>query len=253
MADEVLMRLGAGTAVGLEAPLVPVPAAIGGMSVARSVVMGIARVGLPAVMREAGQPLDRIGLVSLTLLPRVLEGLWSGAVERDRLPPAGRRRMSASVACGAVLSALALAAGAGIGPAAFAPLLVCLIAAALANAAIGSACDGFAVETLPAGHRGRGNAAQAGVSFLGLPVGGALLLDLIAAAGRTAASLVRATPVLGLSQPFLVRASAPRRSASTGPASRRRASCRARRGRPARAAARPAPPCPQPERPWRPA
>ncbi|TIW19676.1 MAG: MFS transporter, partial [Mesorhizobium sp.] len=40
-------------------------AAIGGLYVAQSVIGGITWTGLPAVMRDQGLPLDRIGLLTL--------------------------------------------------------------------------------------------------------------------------------------------------------------------------------------------
>ena len=42
---------------------------IAGLYVAQSVIGGITWTGLPAIMREAGVSLDRIGLVSLIALP----------------------------------------------------------------------------------------------------------------------------------------------------------------------------------------
>ncbi|CAO4163610.1 Signal transducer [Methylorubrum populi] len=191
-------------AVATGAPLAAVLAAVGGLYVAQSVVTGVTLVGLPAILRESGLPLQRIGLVYLALLPWVLKGLWAGAVERCRLPPAGRPRTPRIVALGTLISALSLAAAAVIGPAAFGPLLACLLVAALATATVDIACDGFAVETLSAHNRGWGNAAQVGGAYLGLSIGGALFLVLTAEAGWTVAALVTAALILGLGLPFLL-------------------------------------------------
>ncbi|MCJ2129809.1 MFS transporter [Methylobacterium sp. E-045] len=187
-----------------EAPLAAVLAAVGGLYVAQSVVTGVTLVALPAILRESGLPLERIGLVYLALLPWVLKGLWAGAVERYRLPPAGPPRTPRIVALGTLISALALAASAAIGPASFGPLLACLLVAALATATVDIACDGFAVETLSARHRGWGNAAQVGGAYLGLSIGGALFLLITANAGWTVAALVTAALILGLGLPFLL-------------------------------------------------
>ncbi|MBD8906201.1 hypothetical protein [Methylorubrum zatmanii] len=99
-------RVAAAVAGG--APLGSVLVAVGGLYVAQSVVTGVTLMGLPAILRESGLPLERIGLVYLALLPWVLKCLWSGAVERTRLPPAGRPRI---VALGTLISALAAASG----------------------------------------------------------------------------------------------------------------------------------------------
>ncbi|MBB2965250.1 hypothetical protein FHU13_005679, partial [Methylobacterium sp. R2-1] len=185
-------------AVAGGAPLGSVLAAVGGLYVAQSVVTGVTLMGLPAILRESGLPLERIGLVYLALLPWVLKCLWSGAVERTRLPPVGRPRTPRIVALGTLISALALAAAAGTGPASFGPLLACLLVAALATATVDIACDGFAVETLAARHRGWGNAAQVGGAYLGLSIGSAVFLFLTAEAGWTTAVLAMAAMVLGL-------------------------------------------------------
>ncbi|MGX5777036.1 hypothetical protein [Methylorubrum zatmanii] len=102
-------RVAAAVAGG--APLGSVLAAVGGLYVAQSVVTGVTLMGLPAILRESGLPLERIGLVYLALLPWVLKCLWSGAVERTRLPPAGRPRTPRIVALGTLISALAAASG----------------------------------------------------------------------------------------------------------------------------------------------
>lgn len=189
---------------GGAAPLAPVLTAIGGLYIVQSIAMGVILTSLPAIMRVSGLPLDRIGLVSLALLPWILKCLWSGTVERYRLPPDGPPRTAPIVAVGIVLSAAALAASAAIGPTSFTLLLGCLLIAAFATATVDIACDGFAVETLSERHRGWGNAAQVGGSYIGLSMGGALFLYLTAEAGWATAAWTVAGLILALGLPFLL-------------------------------------------------
>ena len=65
--------------------------AVGGLYIAQSVIGGVTWIGLPAIMRSEGVPLDRIGLVSLIVLPWALKFLWSPAVERCRRPASGQK------------------------------------------------------------------------------------------------------------------------------------------------------------------
>lgn len=62
--------------------------AVGGLYIAQSVIGGVTWIGLPAIMRSEGVPLDRIGLVSLIVLPWALKFLWSPAraLRQIRLP-----------------------------------------------------------------------------------------------------------------------------------------------------------------------
>lgn len=64
-----------GTASRKTASPLAVLAAVGGLYVAQSVIGGITWIGLPAIMRSEGVPLDRIGLVSLIVLPWALKFL----------------------------------------------------------------------------------------------------------------------------------------------------------------------------------
>ncbi|MDV2983782.1 UNVERIFIED_CONTAM: hypothetical protein Q9R58_05640 [Methylobacteriaceae bacterium AG10] len=100
-----------------QAPVLPVLAGIAGLYIAQSVVSGLTFVALPAVMREAGLPLDRIGLTYLVMLPWLLKVLWAPSVERYRLPRSGRQRTVGIVSAG--MLAAAAATTALVGPAAF--------------------------------------------------------------------------------------------------------------------------------------
>ncbi|RWB68517.1 MAG: MFS transporter [Mesorhizobium sp.] len=179
-------------------------AAIGGLYVAQSVIGGTTWTGLPAVMRDQGLPLDRIGLLTLIALPWALKFLWSPAVERYRLPLSGRDRTGAIVLIGGLVSIAGLLAVAQLGPAAFWPLVACLTVVAFAASTVDVACDGFAVQNLAGKNLGWGNAAQVGGAYLGSAIGGGLFLFLVDLQGWRPAMWALASLLVLLGLPFLL-------------------------------------------------
>lgn len=184
-----------------------VVAAIGGLYVAQSVVGGVTWTGLPAVMRDAGLPLDSVGLLSLIALPWAIKFLWAPAVERFRLPPAGRNRSGLLVAVGGAVCVAGLALVGALGPAQIAPVLACLTLVALAASTVDIVCDGYAVENLARADHGWGNAAQVGGAYLGSAIGGGLFLVLVSAYGWNAATWSMAALLVLLGLPFIAQAS----------------------------------------------
>ncbi|MER9132662.1 MFS transporter [Mesorhizobium sp. M0018] len=178
--------------------------AIGGLYVAQSVIGGITWAGLPAVMRDQGLPLDRIGLVSLIALPWALKFLWAPAVERYRLPPVGKNRTGTIVAAGGLASIAGLWAVGALGPEAWWPVLACLTIVAFAASTVDIACDGFAVQSLARENHGWGNAAQVGGAYLGSAIGAGLFLLLVDAYGWRIAVWAMALLLLPLGLPFLL-------------------------------------------------
>ena len=153
--------------------------------VAQSVIGGLTWGGLPAVLRDGGLPLDRIGLLSLLAAPWALKFLWSPLVEGWRLPP-GRPSRSGRLALvlGAVAVAGLVAAGAaGLEP--LWPVLACLMLVAVATATVDVAVDGHAVGVLARHRHGWGNAAQVGGAYAGSAIGGGLFLVVVARLGWT--------------------------------------------------------------------
>ncbi|MER8762016.1 MULTISPECIES: MFS transporter [unclassified Mesorhizobium] len=178
--------------------------AIGGLYVAQSVIGGITWAGLPAVMRDQGLPLDRIGLVSLIALPWALKFLWAPAVERYRLPPVGKNRTGTIVAAGGLASIAGLWAVGALGPEAWWPVLACLTVVAFAASTVDIACDGFAVQSLARENHGWGNAAQVGGAYLGSAIGAGLFLLLVDTFGWRIAVWAMALLLLPLGLPFLL-------------------------------------------------
>jgi MFS transporter, putative signal transducer len=183
-------------------------AALGGVYMAQSVISGMTWTGLPAVMRDQGLPLDRIGLLSLIILPWALKFLWAPAIERRRLPRSGANRSGVIVLVGGLVSIGGLLAVAWTGPQALLPTLALLMLVAIAAATVDIACDGHAVEALPRADHGWGNAAQVGGAYLGSAIGAGLFLYLVAIAGWFWAVVAMAVMLALLGLPFVLRASA---------------------------------------------
>lgn len=186
---------------------------IGGLYVGQSVIGGLTFLGLPAVLRAGGLPLDQIGLLYLTVLPWAVKFLWSPQLERYRLPVTGRARTHRIVCVGVSLCCLGLLLIGWLGPQPLLPAILVLTAIAFVAATVDIACDGYAVETLSTAHHGWGNAAQVGGSYLGSAIGAGAFLVLVEHAGWQGASFAMAAIILILALPFLLQP-ATRRPAS---------------------------------------
>lgn len=176
--------------------------AIGGVYVAQSVIGGLTMLGLPAVLRAQGLPLDQIGLLYLTVLPWALKFLWAPQIERFRLPALGRNRSNIIVLIGNLLSVAGIVVVGVLQPALFVSVMVVLTVVAVMASTVDIACDGYAVENLAKRHHGWGNAAQVGGSYLGSAIGGGLFLVLVEKVGWQYACFAMAAVILVLSLPF---------------------------------------------------
>ncbi len=176
--------------------------AIGGVYIAQSVIGGVTMLGLPAVLRQEGLPLDQIGLLYLTVLPWALKFLWSPYIERFRLPAAGRNRSNVIVLSGNLICVVGIALVGLLNPGVLLPVIACLALVALVASTVDIACDGYAVENLAKRHHGWGNAAQVGGSYLGSAIGGGLFLVLVDWIGWHYACFAMAATILALSLPF---------------------------------------------------
>jgi MFS transporter (putative signal transducer) len=182
---------------------VSVFAAVGGLYVGQSVIGGLTFLGLPAVLRTAGLPLDQIGLLYLIVLPWAFKFLWSPFIERYRLPRVGKNRSRVIVGAGVGACACGLVILAFTGPFPVSTALAVLFVVAVITATVDIACDGFAVETLSAEHHGWANAAQVGGSYLGSAIGAGLFLILVDWYGWRNATLVMALLLVLLALPFI--------------------------------------------------
>lgn len=177
--------------------------AVGGLYIAQSVIGGLTMLGLPAVLRSQGLPLDQIGLLYLTVIPWAFKFLWSPYVERFRLPAVGRNRSRSIVFAGGLLCAAGLVSIGLTGPYPLAPVLGVLLLVALITSTVDIACDGYAVETLAKEHHGWGNTAQVGGSYLGSALGAGLFLILVERIGWSYATFTMASLVILLGLPFV--------------------------------------------------
>lgn len=195
--------------------------------VAQSVIGGLTWTGLSAVLRDRGLPLDRIGLLSLLILPWALKFLWSPWVEAWRLPGGAPVRTAAVVAIGGAAAVGALVV-AGLLPLQPLPLvLAALMVAAFATATVDIAVDGHAVAALSGAGLGWGNAAQVGGAYVGSAIGGGLFVVVVARWGWTTGTLLMAGLVAVLLTVFAAVAKGGRPvSRSARPPSLRRALAR---------------------------
>lgn len=184
-------------------PLVRVLVAIGGIYLAQSLVGGITFHGVPAVLRERGIALDKIGLVSLAMLPWALKFLWAPSIERYRLHGREGRRSRRIVLLGELCAAASLMALAFIGPSPTLWLFTALAMVALFSATVDIAADAFAVEQLSEENRGWGNTAQVGGAYLGGVLGAGLFLILVPTAGWETACLLSAGTIVLFALPFV--------------------------------------------------
>ncbi|MFC0199237.1 MFS transporter [Paracoccus rhizosphaerae] len=155
--------------------------------VAQSVIGGLTWGGLPAVLRDQGLPLDRIGLLSLLIAPWALKFLWSPAVERWRLPLGRPPRSAMLVFLFGTVAVLGLLATGAVGLVPLLPALACLMIVAIATATADIVVDGHAVGALTRSEHGWGNAAQVGGAYVGSAIGAGLLLVLVARLGWSGA------------------------------------------------------------------
>lgn len=132
---------------------------------------------LPAMLREQGVSLEKIGLASLLALPWALKFLWAPLVDRHGWSRVGLRRTW-------ILPLQALAVLVLLGLATISPtrdlqaLLLGVLALNLLAATQDIATDGLAVEILGPAERGLGNGVQVAGYRLGMILAGGVLLIL---------------------------------------------------------------------------
>lgn len=165
----------------------PVLSGLWAAYIAQSVIGGLTWGGLPAVLRDQGLSLDRIGLLSLLILPWALKFLWSPWVEGWRLPAGRPDRTAAIVAIGGSVAVTGLGIAGLLPLQPLLPVLAMLAIVALATATVDIAVDGHAVGVLRGAELGWGNAAQVGGAYVGSAIGAGLLLVVVARIGWTGA------------------------------------------------------------------
>lgn len=190
------------TATVSPARLTAVLAAAGGIYTAQSLIGGLTFMGVPTVLRASDVALDRIGLVSLTMLVWALKFLWSPPVERWRIRPDGRRRSREIILAGEGMAAILLLALAFADIGRFELVLEGLLVLAVVAATVDIACDAFLIEQAPPDRRGFANIAQVGGGYLGMIFGSGLFVVVYSASGWPVALAALAALLVALSLPM---------------------------------------------------
>ena len=173
---------------------------------AQGLPFGLITRALPAIAREAGLPLQYIGLLSLAALPWALKFIWAPWVDRiGRGNSSHRKRwiVGCQLLAVTILALMALLPMSPLTPRVFVLLLGLLFLLNLCFATHDIASDGLAVRLLPAALRGIGNSLQSGGYKVGLLTGGALLLWLVGEVGWSTTLLLAMVALLLLLLPVL--------------------------------------------------
>lgn len=149
-------------------------ATLGGLYITQSILGGFIWTTLPAYMRTQGLALDKLGFLSLLVLPWALKVFWSPWVEQWRRPSHGGVRTKAVIALGGMLALLAMVSLAWTVNLPW--MIAALFIVATATATVDIACDGHAVEAIPESSYGWANMMQVGGAYVGAALGGGLVL-----------------------------------------------------------------------------
>lgn len=145
--------------------------------VAQALPLGFFVVALPAILRERGVPLERIGLLGALALPFLLKFAWAPLVDRFGAAGGHYRSWLLPLQLVAVATVGGIAALDPIGDSMALLVLGALFMFLAATQDV--ATDGLAVRILGPGERGFGNAVQVGGYYLGQILGGGLVLVLV--------------------------------------------------------------------------
>lgn len=162
-------------------------AVIGSLYLTQGLPFGLAMIAMPAILRQAGHPVESLGLFALVMLPWAVKLLWGPLVDNHGLARFGHRRswiVPLQVATAAGLAALAHLPPESTPIVGFAAALV-LINLLCATQDI--ATDGYAVEQLARNQHAFGNSLQIGGFCLGMLLGGSGVLIVVEHLGWAAA------------------------------------------------------------------
>lgn len=147
---------------------------LGSLYFAQGLPYGFFTKPVPALLREQGVSLSKIGFASLLTLPWALKFLWAPLVDRYHWPRLGpRRSWILPMQAGTFLTLVTLALFVDLSQ--LGPLLVGVFFLNLFASTQDIATDGFAVDILPPSERGLANGLQVAGYRLGMIVGGGLL------------------------------------------------------------------------------
>lgn len=179
---------------------------LGVLYFAQGLPFGLITRALPAIARDAGVPLEYIGLLALAAVPWALKFIWAPWIDRLGHGSANHRKrwvVSCQIAAVLVLAMMAPLPVNQLDVPLFLWLLVLLFVLNLLFATHDIASDGLAVRLLTPTLRGVGNSLQTGGYKIGLLVGGALLLWLVESIGWSASLMLTMAVLLLLLIPVL--------------------------------------------------
>ncbi len=158
---------------------------------------------LPVFMRSSGVSLKAISLLSLLILPSVLNFLWSPLLDRYSFTSLGHYRFW--IICFQLLIACTTVAGGLLDiQHNFTAIIICLFVMCFFCSIQNIATDALAVGLLEVNERSLGNGVQMGGSYLGGIIGGGGMLGLLNYWGWTASMLTLAFMVLVALLPILL-------------------------------------------------
>jgi MFS family permease len=182
------------------------------MYLCQAIPLGYVFGSLPVIMRQQHMSLKSIGLLFVLHLPWALKFLHASWVDRTWLPALGRRRtwifpLQWLGAC------LLLLAGGFPPETRFPAMFATLLGLNVVMATNDIAVDGYATDMLAPHERAWGNTVQASARYVGMMLGGGLMLFLHSTMGWAFLCRTLAAAVLVLSLPVVLhREIAPRRS-----------------------------------------
>lgn len=183
-------------------------ALLGSLYFAQGLPYGFFTQAVPALLRQQGVSLSKIGFTALLTLPWALKFLWAPLVDRWHWPAVGRRKswilpmQAASIVTLLVLAGLPDATN-------LAQLMVGVVLLNLFAATQDVATDGLAVELLPRRERGVANGLQVAGYRAGMVIAGGVLLSYYDALGARGVFACMAALIAVASVPLLLSAEPP--------------------------------------------
>lgn len=152
---------------------------IGALYLSQGVPMGLAFVGLPAIMRSLGISTELIGLLGIVILPWAIKFMWAPLVDRLQGGPFGPRKswiIPTQIICGLLFFALAFLITGDKSD--FTLVIGIIILINTVSATQDIAADGLAIDCFKGKQIDQINGWQIGAFAIGMAIGGSATLIL---------------------------------------------------------------------------
>ena len=166
-------------------------ALVAALYLAQSIPSYLLIMAVPAALRSLGLGLDKVGMLSVLMLPLILKFLWAPLVDRTRFGRLGHRRGWVVITQLCTSAGIALLAFSD--PSHITAVLLAGMLIALSIATQDIATDGYATRLLRPSERAAGNGIQAGAVAVGVLLGGTLSMWLFERWGWSATLLLMAS------------------------------------------------------------